>query len=38
MNDLMKMRIFGLLSGTSEQVSKEEMQDAYGESLEHIEM
>lgn len=37
MNDLMKMRIFGLLSGTSEQVSKEEMQDAYGEFLEHIE-
>ena len=36
MNDLMKMRIFGLLSGTSEQVSNEEMQEAYGEFVEQI--
>ena len=36
MNDLMKMRIFGLLSGTSQQVSNEEMQEAYGEFIEQI--
>lgn len=37
MNDLMKTRIFGLLSETSQEVTNEEMQNAYGEFLEHIE-
>ena len=36
MNDLMKMRIFGLLSGTSQQVSNEEMQEVYDEFIEQI--
>lgn len=36
MNDLMKMRIFGLLSATSQEVTSEDMQNAYGEFLEHI--
>ena len=36
MNDLMKMRIFGLLSGTSQQVSNKEMQEVYDESIEQI--
>ena len=31
MNDLLQMRIFGLLSETSQEVSNEEMQNAYGE-------
>ena len=36
MNDLMKTRIFGLLSGTSQQVSNKEMQEVYDESIEQI--
>lgn len=36
MNDLMKMRIFRLLSETSQEVTNEEMQDAYGEFVEQI--
>ena len=31
MNDLLQMRIFGLLSETSQEVSNEEMQKAYCE-------
>ena len=30
MNDLLQMRMFGLLSETSQEVSNEEMQNAYG--------
>ena len=37
MNDLIKMRIFGLLFETSQQVTNQEMNEAYGEFLEHIE-
>ena len=36
MNDLLQMRIFGLLSETSQEVSNEEMQNAYGEFVEQI--
>lgn len=36
MNDLSQSRIFGLLSETSQEVTNEEMQNAYGEFLEHI--
>ncbi len=36
MNDLMKMRIFRLLSETSQEVTNEEMQEAYGEFVEQI--
>lgn len=37
MNELSQMKIFGLLSDTSQQVTKQEMNEAYGEFLEHIE-
>lgn len=36
MNDLLQTRIFELLFETSQEVTKEEMQVAYGEFLEHI--
>ena len=36
MNDLLKMRIFELLSETSQKVTNEEMQNAYGEFVEQI--
>lgn len=36
MNDLLQTRIFGLLSETSQEVSNEEMQNAYGEFVEQI--
>ena len=36
MNDLLQMRIFGLLSKASQEVTDEEMQDAYGEFVKHI--
>lgn len=36
MNDLLKERIFGLLSETSQEVTNQEMQNAYDEFLEHI--
>lgn len=36
MNDLLQMRIFGLLSKTSQEVTNEEMRDAYGEFAEQI--
>ena len=38
MNDLLQTRLFRLLSGTSQEVTNEEMQEAYGEFLEHIKM
>lgn len=37
MNDLLQTRIFRLLSEPSQEVTNEEMQNAYGEFLEHIE-
>ena len=36
MNDLIKMRIFELLSEASQEVTNDELQSAYGELLEHI--
>ena len=36
MNDLLQMRIFGLLSETSQEVTNEEMQNAYDEFVEQI--
>ena len=36
MNELLNMRLFGLLSETSHQVTNEELQDAYGEFIEQI--
>lgn len=36
MNDLIKMRIFELLSEASQEVTNDELQNAYGELLEHI--
>lgn len=36
MNELTNMRIFRLLSETSQEVINEEMQDAYGEFVEQI--
>lgn len=36
MNDLTNMRIFRLLSEPSQQETNQEMNDAYGEFLEHI--
>ena len=36
MNELLSMRFLRLLSGTSQQVSNEEMQEAYGEFIEQI--
>lgn len=37
MNDLLQTRLFRLLSETSQEVTNEEMQEVYGEFLEHIE-
>lgn len=36
MNDLSQMRFFGLLSKVSQEVTNEEIQNAYGELLGHI--
>lgn len=36
MNELAQMRIFGLLSETSQEVTNEEMQNAYDEFVEQI--
>lgn len=36
MNDLLKKRMFGLLSETSQEVTNKEMQNANDEFLEHI--
>lgn len=36
MNDLLKARVLGLLSETSQEVTNEEMQNAYGEFVEQI--
>lgn len=36
MNDLIKMRIFELLSEASQEVTNDELQNAYSELLEHI--
>lgn len=36
MNDLLQTRIFGLLSETSQEVTNQEMQNAYGEFVEQI--
>lgn len=36
MNDLLQMRFFGLLPETSQEVTNEEMQNAYGEFVEQI--
>lgn len=36
MNELLNMRLFGLLSQTSQKVTNEEMQNAYGEFVEQI--
>jgi len=36
MNDLIKMRIFELLSEISQEVTNDELQNAYSELLEHI--
>lgn len=35
-NDLLQTRIFRLLSETSQEVTNDELQNAYGELLEHI--
>lgn len=36
MNDLLQTRIFRLLSETSQEVTNEEMREAYGEFIEQI--
>ena len=36
MDELLKAKFFGLLSDTSQEVSNEEMQNAYGEFIEQI--
>ncbi|WP_431422012.1 hypothetical protein [Bacteroides hominis] len=36
MNDFTKVRIFGLLSESSQEVTNQEMQEAYGEFVEQI--
>jgi len=36
MNELTKMKVVNLFSETSQEVTNEEMQEAYGEFLEHI--
>lgn len=36
MNNLLQTRIFGLLSETSQEVTNQEMQNAYDEFIEHI--
>lgn len=36
MNDFTKARIFGLLSESSQEVTNQEMQEAYGEFVEQI--
>ena len=38
MNELLNMRLFGLLSETSQEVTNEELQNAYGEFLSKIEV
>ena len=38
MNDLLQTRIFRLLSETSQEVTNQEMQNAYGKFIEHIRM
>ena len=38
MNELLNMRLFGLLSETSQKVTNEEFQNAYGEFLSKIEI
>ena len=38
MNDLLQTRIFGLLNETSQEISNEEMQNAYGKFIEQIRM
>ena len=38
MNDLLQTRIFRLLSETSQEVTNEELQNAYGEFLSKIEV
>lgn len=37
MNELLNMSLFGLLSETSQKVTNEEMQEAYGEFVKQIE-
>ena len=36
MNDLLQTRIFGLLNETSQEITNEEMQNAYGEFIHHV--
>ncbi|EKU88353.1 hypothetical protein [Bacteroides oleiciplenus] len=36
MNVLLNMRIFGLFTGTSQEVTNNEMQEAYGEFVEQV--
>ena len=36
MNDLLQTRIFGLLNETSQEISNEEMQNAYGEFIHQV--
>ena len=36
MNDLLQMRIFGLLTETSQEITNEEMQNAYVEFIKQI--
>ena len=36
MNELLNMSLFGLLSETSQKVTNEEMQEAYGEFVKQI--
>ena len=38
MNDLLQMRIFGLLSETSQNITNEEIQSAYGEFIKQMEI
>ena len=38
MNDLLQMRFFGLLPEASQEVTNEEMQNAYGKFIEQIRM
>ena len=38
MNDLLQTRIFGLLNETSQEITNEEMQNAYGKFIEQIRM
>ncbi|MCS2517914.1 hypothetical protein [Bacteroides thetaiotaomicron] len=36
MNDLLQTRIFGLLNETSQEITNEEMQNAYGEFIHQV--